>query len=493
MKYFLSVSFAVYLPIISGLIALLISTFRTSWKLYLVKFISIFTSIILIIWSLLLLSYFDRTTQELQFVEKYLSIPKIGFEIFWGIDGLSIYFIILTVIISCIAKIYSIFVIKKDLVKFLLCFLLLESFCIGAFSTLNLLVFYCFFELVLLPMYLIIGIWGGKNKIYASIKFFLYTFLGSLLFLISLIFIYVHLETLNIIELYSASDNFSLPIQKILWFFIFISFAIKLPLVPFHTWLADAHVQAPTSGSIMLAGVLLKIGGYALIRILFPMFPEINCLYSKYITYLSSFAVIYGALVAFNNKDIKKIIAYSSVSHMGYVSGGIFSITINGVKGAIFQMISHGLVSSALFLIIGILYERNKDRDINNFGGFTTTMPNLSFYFTLVLFASVALPGSSGFVGEFLSILGIYQENIFAGILAGSGIILGPIYMLNLYRHVMLGPFKKNFHIPDLFKYEKFLLMSLVLIIYILGIVPNIIFNVITCYVNNLMSFFEVL
>ena len=395
-------SISILLPLFSALyITLFISHTKSSRKQIYAMYVAILSSVLTFIATTYLLVSFDSEVRDFQFVERYHWIDSIGLEFYVGVDGLSIYFIFLSALLTLICIIASLFTIKKNVKEFLLCFLLLESFCIGAFSSLNLLLFYGFFEVILIPMYLIIGIWGGENRVYAAIKFFLYTFFGSVFLLIALIYIYSQAGTFSIVDLVDIVPGFSLKVQQYLWLATFVSFAVKVPMVPFHTWLPDAHVQAPTAGSVMLAGILLKLGGYAFLRVSLPMLPGASEYFAIYVLWISGFAVIYASLVALAQTDMKKMIAYSSVAHMGYVTAGIFSFTVIGIGGAVFQMISHGVISSALFLIVGMLYERHHTKEIAKYGGVAASMPVLATFFMIAMLGSVGLPGLSGFVGEF--------------------------------------------------------------------------------------------
>lgn len=469
-------SISIFLPLFSALyIAFFIGQSKSPRKQIYVMYVAILSSVLTLIATLYLLASFDARDYGFQFVERYSWIETIGLEFYVGIDGISVYFVFLTALLTLICIIASLFTIKKYIKEFLLSFLLLESFCIGAFSSLNLLLFYGFFEVILVPMYLIIGIWGGENRIYAALKFFLYTFFGSVFLLIALIYIYTQTGTFSIPVLYELVPQLSHYEQNLLWLAMFISFAVKVPMPPFHTWLPDAHVQAPTAGSVMLAGMLLKLGGYAFIRIALPMLPHACVEFAPFVLYLSGFAVIYASLVALAQTDMKKMIAYSSIAHMGYVTGGIFSFTNVGLSGAIFQMISHGLISAALFLIVGMLYERHHTKEIAKYGGVTISMPLLAVFFMVAMLGSVGLPGTSGFVGEFMSIMAIYKINPLVGVACAFGVILGAVYMLKLYRAVMFGE-ATNAEIlkfSDLHLYEKFALVPLLVLVIYMGVLPN--------------------
>ncbi len=490
------VSITILLPLFSALyIAFFISQSKSSRKQIYASYVAILSSILTLIATTYLLFSFDDNQDSFQFVERYRWIDEIGLEYFVGVDGLSLLFIFLTALLSLICIITSLFTIKTYIKEFMLCFLLLESFCIGAFSSLNLLLFYGFFEVTLIPMYVIIGVWGGENRVYAAIKFFLYTFWGSVFLLLSLIYIYTQVNTFSMVELNLMLPELPLEIQKILWIAMFISFAVKIPIPPFHTWLPDAHVQAPTGGSVMLAGVLLKLGGYAFLRISLPMLPLASEAFSEYVLWISSFAIIYASLVAYVQTDMKKMIAYSSVAHMGYVTGGIFSFTEKGINGAIFQMLSHGLISAALFLIVGILYDRHHTKEISKYGGIASNMPVLSGLFMAAMMGSIGLPGLSGFVGEFLSIVGIYEVNPLMGVISAFGVVLGAIYMLNLYKKVVFGRVKN----PDITKFEdlhfceKITLVPLIILVIYIGILPDSILRIIQLPVAGIADLYGVL
>lgn len=492
-------SISILLPLISALyIALFVSNAKSSRQRLHAMYVAILASVLTVISTLYIVLTFDPATETrpgFQFVERYKWIDSMGLEFHVGVDGLSVYFIFLSALLTLVCIIASLFSIKKYVKEYLICLLLLESFCIGAFSALNLLLFYVFFEIILIPMYIIIGVWGGENRVYASLKFFLYTFFGSVFLLLAIIYLYNHYGTFEIWELAerawggmeedSPYPALEFGIGKYIWLAMFLAFAVKVPMVPFHTWLPDAHVQAPTAGSVMLAGILLKLGGYAFLRVLIPILPMESYEFGPYVVWLSGFAIIYASLVALAQKDMKKMIAYSSVAHMGYVTAGIFSFNIKGMTGAIFQMISHGVISAALFLVVGMLYERHHTKEISKYGGVAVSMPILATFFMIAMLGSIGLPGLSGFVGEFLCILGVFQGkeivNPIVGIMCALGVILGAVYMLKLYKLVMFGEVADQSIIKfkDLQLSEKIAFIPLILLIIYMGIKPEYILNVI--------------
>ncbi len=483
-------SITICLPLLSSLyILLFVGQSKSPLKQVYAIYVAVLSSILTLLATIYLLIQFDNTSSSYQFVEQYSWIKTIGLEFHIGVDGISVFFIVLTAFLTFICIITSIFTIKKYIKEFLLCFLLMETFCIGAFASMNLLLFYLFFEIILIPIYIIIGIWGGENRVYAAVKFFLYTFFGSVFFLLSLMYIYSQLHSFNMLTLNEMVSSLAWPTQKILWLAMFLALSIKVPMLPFYTWLPDAHVQAPTSGSVILAGILLKLGAYGFLRILLPMFPIISKEFAFYVLVLSFFAVIYSSLVAMAQRDIKKMIAYSSIAHMGYVTGGIFSLTEEGIKGAIYQMISHGVIASSLFLVVGNLYERLHTKEIAKYGGIAGKMPILSVFFMISMLGSIGLPGTSGFIGEFLSILGIYKFNMILGCFTASGIMLGAIYMLKLYKEVMLGEINNpNINnLKDLTFSEILALSPLCVIIIYLGLAPSPILDMLHVSVENIL------
>ena len=428
--------------------------------------------------SLLLPIFYNKSQNGYQFLEFHTWFDKFDINYFVGVDGVSIPLILLTTFLIPICLLCSWNSIQTRVKEFVIYFLLLESFIIGVFISIDLVIFYVFFEAVLIPMFLIIGIWGGENRIYATFKFFLYTLAGSVLMLLAIIYIILVTKTGNIQQI--AGFNFQENIQLILFICFFASFAVKVPMFPFHTWLPDAHVQAPTSGSVILAGVLLKLGAYGFMRLSVPFFEYASIYYQPFIFTLSCIAIVYTSIVALRQDDMKKMIAYSSVAHMGFVTIGIFTLTSDGMNGAYFQMISHGVVSAALFLIVGVVYERHHTRMIADYSGVTNIMPKYSFFFMVFMLASVGLPGTSGFVGEFLVIMSTISVNVYLTIFTAMGVVLGAAYMLLLYKNVNFGEIKSNIKkLHDLTGIELFYFICLAFLTILLGVYPKILFNMI--------------
>ncbi len=396
-------SFLIFLPIIVAVAIIFLPKNRIN-----IVGIGFVASLVNFLISLKLIFDFDKNI-EFNFIEKISLISKYDINYHLGIDGISLFLILLTTFLIPICFIISKNSIKNFGKEYVICFLLIESFVIASFAALDLVLFYIFFEATLIPMFLIIGIWGGINRIYASYKFFIYTLFGSLFFLIAIIYLCNEFGTANILLLEQKVKTLDFEITKYLFLAFFISFAIKIPMFPFHTWLPDAHVQAPTSGSVILAGVLIKLGAYGFLRFSLPFFPEASLHYSTFIFTLSVIAIIYTSIIAIKQEDIKKMIAYSSVAHMGFVTIGIFSLNDLGISGAIMQILSHGLISAALFIAIGMIYERTKTRQIKDYGGLVRKMPNYALFFMIFTLGSVGLPATSGFVGEFLAIIGVFQ------------------------------------------------------------------------------------
>ena len=453
---------------------------------------ALWTSIINFLLSLYLPFNFDKGVPHFQFVNSFSWLNNENLKFSLGVDGISLPFILLSTFLIplCIFFIWNNKMVKIK--SYLIAFLLLECFLIGAFGAIDLFSFYIFFESILIPMYLIIGIWGGERRVYSAYKFFLYTFLGSVLMLIAVIFLYQEFGTTDIPQIL----NLNLPfyIQIWLWLAFFSSFAVKIPMWPFHTWLPDAHVEAPTEGSVMLAGILLKLGGYGFIRFNLSMLPDASIFFTPFVFGLSLVAIVYTSLVALVQTDMKKLIAYSSVAHMGFVTLGIFSANIQGLHGAIIQMISHGLISAALFFSIGSIYSRFKTKEIKKFSGLSLTMPKLSIFFLIFSLGSIGLPGTSGFIGEFLSLLAVFSHNTYVAFFATLGIIFGAAYMLNLYRNIFLGePNSFVSRLKDEIQINEQIIFSLLVFFIILfGIKPNILLSFSNSALERIVSLYPI-
>lgn len=454
------------------------------------KYVAIFSSLTNFFLSIFLWYSFDTSTSEFQFVEeKNWMEGFINFQL--GIDGISILFILLTTFITPICIFSGINSIRFKLKEFLIAILVMETFMLGVFSSLDLVIFYLFFEGGLIPMFLIIGIWGGQKRVYSAFKFFLFTLLGSVLMLIAIISIYWITGTTDVIKLLDI--RIPQEYQYLLWLAFFSSFAVKLPMWPFHTWLPDAHVEAPTAGSVILAAILLKMAGYGFMRFSLGLFPVASDYFTPLIFTLSIIAIIYTSLVALMQDDMKKLIAYSSVAHMGFVTIGIFSLTKQGLEGSIIQMMSHGLISAALFLCVGVVYDRLHSRMISSYGGLVNIMPKYAFVFMIFVLAALGLPGTSGFVGEFLILVGTFQINIFVAVLASLGVILAAAYMLWLYKRVIFGKMASSEikEMADLNKTEIYIFASLVFLTLFFGIYPEPLFNTIDISVSNLIDNYQ--
>jgi len=451
---------------------------------------SLFTSFANLFLSIFLWYQFDKNTSEFQFIEESNWISGlIKFKL--GVDGISILFIVLTAFITPICVISCVNSIKKRVKEFLIAILILETFMIGVFCSLDLVIFYLFFEAGLIPMFLIIGIWGGPKRVYSAFKFFLFTLLGSVLMLVAIIAIYWITGTTDVLQIYEI--KIAEKYQYLLWLAFFSSFAVKMPMWPVHTWLPDAHVEAPTAGSVILAAILLKMAGYGFLRFSIPMFPVASEYFVPLVYTLSVIAIIYTSLVALMQDDMKKLIAYSSVAHMGFVTLGIFTFTKQGIDGSIFQMISHGLISAALFLCVGVLYDRIQSRMISTYGGVVNYLPKYSFIFIIFVLGGLGLPGTSGFLGEFLVLIGAFQKNYLVAILASVGVVLGAAYMLWLAKRVIFGETNNNEikKIKDLNFSESSILFFLAFTTVFFGFYPQPIFETINVSVNNLISNYQ--
>ena len=450
-------------------------------------YVSLFTSFANFFLVLFLWFSFDKSSPNFQFVEEAVWIS--GFIKFkFGIDGISILFILLTAFIIPICVISCVNSIKNRLKEFLIAILVLETFMIGVFCSLDLVIFYLFFEAGLIPMFLIIGIWGGPRRVYSAFKFFLFTLLGSVLMLIAIISIYWITGTTDVTEIYKI--KIPAEFQNLLWLAFFSSFAVKMPMWPVHTWLPDAHVEAPTAGSVILAAILLKMAGYGFLRFSVGMFPLASEYFTPLVFTLSVIAIIYTSLVALMQDDMKKLIAYSSVAHMGYVTLGIFTFNKQGIEGGIIQMFSHGLISAALFLCVGVLYDRAHSRLINNYGGVVNILPKYSFILMIFVLGTLGLPGTSGFVGEFLVLVGAFKVNFLVAILASIGVVLAAAYILWLYKRVIFGKLENNQirEMKDLNKSEMGILISIGILVIFFGFYPEPLFDTINVSVDNLIN-----
>jgi len=484
-------------PILSSLILLptigavfIFFVRSSSGKYQASKYVSLFISLANFILSIYLWYVFDKNSVDFQFVEnREWLLDFVNYKV--GIDGISILFIILTTFITPICIISVNATIKNRLKDFLIAILLMETFMIGVFCSLDLVVFYLFFEAGLIPMFLIIGIWGGKRRVYSAFKFFLYTLLGSVLMLIAIISIYWITGTTDVEKLYEIGIDEKY--QNLLWLAFFSSFAVKTPMWPVHTWLPDAHVEAPTAGSVLLAAILLKMAGYGFIRFSLGLFPLASDYFVPLVYFLSLVAIIYTSLVALMQEDMKKLIAYSSVAHMGFVTLGIFTMTQQGIEGSIFQMISHGIVSAALFLCVGVVYERHHTRLINKYGGLVQIMPNYAIVFMVFTLGAIGLPGTSGFVGEFLILMGTFKKSFLVATIASLGVILGAAYMLWLYKRIIFGKIINNElkSMIDLKKFEIIILFSLVIPIIFFGFYPDPLINSMEVSVENLLDIYN--
>jgi NADH-quinone oxidoreductase subunit M len=452
-----------------------------------IRWAALWTTIVTFLVSLLIWVNFDQASHEMQFVERHDWMSGLA-SYHMGVDGISMLFVILTTFLMPICILAS-WHVSSRLREYMLAFLVLETLMIGVFCSLDLVLFYLFFEGGLIPMFLIIGVWGGPRRVYASFKFFLYTLLGSVLMLLAIIAMYWQSGTTDIAVLLNNAA-FPAEMQTWLWLAFFASFAVKMPMWPVHTWLPDAHVEAPTAGSVILAAILLKMGGYGFLRFSLPMFPEASDYFAPLVFALSVIAIIYTSLVALMQEDMKKLIAYSSVAHMGFVTMGIFTFTRQGIDGALFQMISHGLVSGALFLCVGVVYDRMHTREIAAYGGLVNRMPLYAFTFMVFTMANVGLPGTSGFIGEFLTLLGAFQNNTWVAFLATTGVILSACYALWLYRRVVFGDLHKHAlrAIQDMTPRELACLGPLIVLTIYFGVYPAPILDVFGPSVENLMK-----
>lgn len=490
-------SIITFLPAVAALILLIFLRDDDEAAANNARWVALIATVITFVASLLMFGDFDPQNTDFQLVHEVEWVMGLTYKL--GVDGISILFVMLTTFMMPLV-IYASWGVSTRVKEYMVAFLLLETLMLGVFMALDLFLFYLFFEAGLIPMFLIIGIWGGKNRIYASFKFFLYTLLGSVLMLIAMIAMFKIKGTADIqtlMTLQFGSEDFSVlgihivgGMQTLLFLAFFASFAVKMPMWPVHTWLPDAHVQAPTAGSVVLAAILLKMGGYGFLRFSLPMFPVGSAVMADLVFWMSAIAIVYTSLVALVQEDMKKLIAYSSVAHMGYVTMGIFAANQQGIDGAIFQMLSHGFISGALFLCVGVIYDRMHTREIDAYGGLVNNMPAYALIFMFFTMANVGLPGTSGFVGEFLTLMGIFQVNTWVALFATSGVILSAAYALWLYRRVVMGDLIKESlkSITDMGTRERVIFAPLVVMTLLLGIYPALALDVIAPAVENLVS-----
>ena len=493
-------SIITFLPLVAAIILALFMRGDDAAARNGARWLALFTTSATFVISLFVLFRFDPSNTGFQFVEEREWILGLTYKM--GVDGISILFVMLTTFLMPIT-IWSCWGVQTRVKEYMIAFLVLETLMLGVFMALDLVLFYLFFEAGLIPMFLIIGIWGGKDRIYAAFKFFLYTFLGSVLMLVAMIAMYLDAGTTDIVRLLVhdfGSESFSLlgiqvvgGLQTMLFLAFFASFAVKMPMWPVHTWLPDAHVQAPTAGSVVLAAILLKMGGYGFLRFSLPMFPVGSDVMAPLVLWMSAIAIVYTSLVALAQTDMKKLIAYSSVAHMGYVTMGIFAANQQGVDGAIFQMISHGFISGALFLCVGVIYDRMHTREIDAYGGLVNRMPAYALVFMFFTMANVGLPGTSGFVGEFLTLVGIFQVNTWVAAVATTGVILSAGYALWLYRRVVFGDLIKEAlkSITDMDRREKAIFAPLIAMTLILGVYPSLVTDIIGPSVSALVTDYQ--
>ena len=491
MSHWPLLSLVTFLPLV-GVVFILMARGEEAVVARNARFIALWTSLIVLALSAVLWIEFDPSTAQFQFVERANWVTLGGFSITYhmGIDGVSLFFVLLSTLLTFLSIVSSWDVIQVRVKEYMIAFLVLETLMVGIFCALDFILFYVFFEGVLVPMFLIIGIWGGENRVYSAFKFFLYTLLGSVLMLLAILAVYLQTGSTDIEYALNHISSFSPFLQKWLWLAFFASFAVKVPMWPVHTWLPDAHVEAPTAGSVILAGILLKMGGYGFVRFSLPMFPLASSYFTPLIFTLSAIAVIYTSLVALAQTDMKKLIAYSSIAHMGFVTMGIFAVTREAVQGAVIQMLSHGLVSGALFLCVGVLYDRLHTHEIARFGGLVERMPAYAFVFMAFSLASVGLPGTSGFVGEFLILLGTFRVSTLECTLAATALFLGPAYMLYLYRRVIFGTMTRADlrNILDLSPREKFVFAPLLVLVLWMGLYPRSFLGPIQASVDHIVA-----
>ncbi len=490
MSDFPVISLMMILPLLGALFILTINGEREAVYRN-ARQVALYSSMFTLALALFLVGRFNTANSGFQFEEIGEWLPEWGISYYFGVDGISLFFVLLSSFLVPVCIVASWNEVTFRVKEFMAAFMVLETMMIGAFCTLDSFLFFVFFEGGMIPMFLIIGIWGGERRVYSAFKFFLYTLAGSVFMLLAMLTLYSVTGTSSIPDLMHSS----LPFHLQIWLFLafFASFAVKIPMWPFHTWLPDAHVEAPTAGSVILAAVLLKMGGYGFLRFALPVFPLASEYFMPLMLWLGVIAIIYASVVALVQEDIKKLIAYSSVAQMGFVTIGIFSATVQGVEGAVFQMLSHGLISAALFLSVGVLYDRFHSRDIKRFGGLVSRMPVFATLIMIIMLGSAALPGTSGFIGEFLTLLGAFQRNIYVAGFAVTGVILGAAYILVLYRRVFFGPVTNPVlaKITDLEASEKALLVILALLVLWLGVFPAVVMDKISPSVKVLVDRYQ--
>lgn len=479
-------------PILSTLIflpiagAIFISLIKREKEIF-IKWLSLVITIVTFILSIPLFSSFDKTTEKMQFTETYEWIPSWGIKYALGVDGISILFVLLSALLAILCVTVSWHSIREKTKEFYAALLLIEGAMIGVFCSLDLFLFYIFWEAMLIPMYLLIGVWGGPNRIYAAIKFFLYTLVGSVLMLVGIIVLYLNTGSFDILKMMTM--NYPYHMQIVLFWAFFAAFAVKVPMFPVHTWLPDAHTEAPTAGSVILAGILIKMGAYGFLRFSMPLFPEATKAMAPAMMILSVIAIIYGGIICLAQTDLKRLIAYSSVSHMGFVTLGIFALNIQGIQGGILQMINHGIVTGALFLCVGMIYDRTHTRQIADYGGTATIMPIYAAFFMVFTLAAIGLPGTNGFIGEFLIILGGFASSKVLGALAATGIIIGAAYMLWLYQRIFFMETNPKVQgCNDISIREILTLAPLLVLVLWIGVYPNVFMGFMDASVQNLIN-----
>ncbi|WP_207458526.1 NADH-quinone oxidoreductase subunit M [Azospirillum sp. SYSU D00513] len=483
-------SFTTFLPLIGILLILPLRTSEAEAARN-ARYVALWTTLVTFVLSLFIWANFDPANPGYQMVERVDWMPEFGISYHMGVDGISVLFVILSTFLMPLCILSSWEAVQHRVKEYMIAFLALETLMIGMFCALDMVLFYMFFEGVLIPMFLIIGVWGGARRVYAAFKFFLYTLLGSVLMLLAILAMYYVAGTTDIPTI--TATQFPRSMQMWLWLAFFASFAVKVPMWPVHTWLPDAHVEAPTAGSVILAGVLLKMGGYGLLRFNIPMMPEATEFFTPLVYTMSVVAVIYTSLVALVQEDMKKLIAYSSVAHMGFVTVGLFALNEQGIEGAIFQMLSHGVVSGALFLCVGVVYDRLHTREISRYGGLVKNMPKYAVVFLFMTMASVGLPGTAGFVGEFLVMLGAFRDNTWVAMLIATGMVLGAAYALWLFRRVVYGKLTRADvrSMVDLTPREIAIFVPLVIVVLWMGVYPSSFLDMTSASVEQLIQTYQ--